>query len=205
MEYCSRVGNERDLRPAGERHPGTGERTKLATDAWAALLQVHAVLVPKLDRLLTQATGLPLSWYDVLLELAAAPGRRLLMGELAERVVLSRTRVSRIVDELVTDGLVYKEVNPDDGRSAFAVLTADGLARYRAAAPAYLAGIENEFAAGLTEAELATVARALRKVITWPITPRRIRLRRQTRKNGFRSFRPAAECTALHNGSWISR
>ena len=182
MEYASCVGNERDLRPASERHPGTRERTKLATDAWAALLQVHGALVPKLDRLLTQTTGLPLSWYDVLLELAAVPGRRLLMGELAERVVLSRTRVSRIVDELVTDGLVYKEVNPDDGRSTFAVLTADGLARYRAAAPVYLAGIENEFAAGLTEAELATVARALRKVITWPITPRRIRLRRQTRQ-----------------------
>jgi DNA-binding MarR family transcriptional regulator len=158
---------------AGERHPGTRERTKLATDAWAALLQVHAALVPKLDRLLTQTTALPLSWYDVLLELAAAPGRKLLMGDLAERVVLSRTRVSRIVDELVTAGLVCKEVNPDDGRSAFAVLTADGLARYRAAAPVYLAGIENEFAAGLTDAELATVARALRKVMTWPITPRR--------------------------------
>lgn len=182
MEYGSCVGNERDLRQSGERHPETRERVKLATDAWAALLQVHAALVPKLDRLLTQTTGLPLSWYDVLLELAAAPGRRLPMGELAERVVLSRTRVSRIVDELVTAGLVGKEVNPDDGRSAFAVLTADGLARYRVAAPVYLAGIENEFAAGLTEAELATVARALRKVITWPITPRRTRLRRQTRQ-----------------------
>src|SRR5262249_37572966 len=101
MEYACRVGNERDLRPAGEAHPEARERTKLATDAWAGLLQVHAALVPKLDRLLTQTTGLPLSWYDVLLELAAAPGGQLLMGELAERVVLSRTRVSRIVDELV--------------------------------------------------------------------------------------------------------
>jgi DNA-binding MarR family transcriptional regulator len=178
MEYTDRVGNEQDVRRAERHGSAARERTKLATDAWAALLQVHAALVPELDRLLTQATGLPLSWYDVLLELAAAPGRRLLMGELAERVVLSRTRVSRIVDELVADGLVRKEVNPDDGRSAFAVLTADGLARYRAAAPVYLAGIENEFAAGLSDAELATVARALRKVITWPIAPRRTRLRR---------------------------
>jgi DNA-binding MarR family transcriptional regulator len=173
MRYVRHVSNEQDLRRAGQRHQGSGDRTKLATDAWAALLQIHAALVPKLDRLLTQATGLPLSWYDVLLELAAAPGRQLLMGELAERVVLSRTRVSRIVDELVAGGLVCKEVNPDDGRSAFAVLTADGLARYRAAAPVYLAGIENEFAAGLTDAELAAVSRALRKVFTWPITARR--------------------------------
>jgi DNA-binding MarR family transcriptional regulator len=141
------------------------ERTRLAVGAWAALLQVHAALVPRLDRALQQAARLPLSWYDVLLELAAVPGRRLTMSELAQRVVLSRTRVSRIVDELVAAGLVCREGNPDDGRSAFAVLTTDGLARYRAAAPHYIASIEREFAGGLTDAELASVATALRKVL----------------------------------------
>jgi DNA-binding MarR family transcriptional regulator len=112
---------------------------------------------------------LPLSWYDVLLELAAAPERRLLMGELGKRVVLSRTRVSRIVDELAAAGLVRKESNPRDGRSSYAVLTEEGLARYRAAAPVYLAGIEREFAASLTDAELAAVATALRKVVDRPL------------------------------------
>jgi DNA-binding MarR family transcriptional regulator len=141
------------------------ERKRLAVGAWAALLQVHAALVPRLDRALQQATGLPLSWYDVLLEVAAAPGRRLTMSELAQRVVLSRTRVSRIVDELVTAGLLCREGNPDDGRSAFAVMTAAGLARYRAAAPHYLASIEREFAAGLTDGELGDVATALRRVL----------------------------------------
>jgi DNA-binding MarR family transcriptional regulator len=145
------------------------ERTRLAVSAWAALLQVHAALVPRLDRALSQAVGLPLSWYDVLLELAAAPGRRLTMGELGERVVLSRTRVSRIVDELVKAGLVSREGNPDDGRSAFAVLTADGLASYRAAAPAYIAGIEREFAVALSDEELGAIARTLGKVIDRPV------------------------------------
>jgi DNA-binding MarR family transcriptional regulator len=130
---------------------------------------VHAALVPRLDRDLSRATGLPLSWYDVLLELAAAPDRRLTMGELAERVVLSRTRVSRIVDELVAAGLACREDNPSDRRSAFAVMTADGLARYRSAAPVYVAGIEREFAARLTDDELRTVARALRTVIDEPV------------------------------------
>src|SRR6516165_12615330 len=142
------------------------ERSRLAGTAWAALLQVHAALVPRLDRALQQAAGLPLSWYDVLLELAAVPGGRLTMGELAQRVVLSRTRVSRIVDELVAAGLVRREGNPDDGRSAFAVLTEDGLARYRTAAPHYLASIEREFADGLSDGELELVATALRKVVS---------------------------------------
>ena len=154
------------------------ERTRLAVGAWAALLQVHAALVPRLDRALQQAAGLPLSWYDVLLELAAAPGRRLTMSELAQRVVLSRTRVSRIVDELAAAGLVSREDNPDDGRSAFAALTADGLARYRAAAPHYIAGIEREFAGGLTDGELASAGTALRKVLAGqpvPLSPRESR------------------------------
>ena len=153
----------------------TEERSRLADRAWTALLQVHAALVPRLDRALQQAAGLPLSWYDVLLELAAAPGGRLTMGELAQRVVLSRTRVSRIVDELVAAGLVCREGNPDDGRSAFAVLTADGLARYRAAAPHYLASIETEFASGLTDGELGAVAAALHTVLgrqPVPLSPR---------------------------------
>jgi len=51
------------------------ERRQLAVEAWAALLQVHAALVPRLDGTLQQAAGMPLSWYDVLLELAAAPAR----------------------------------------------------------------------------------------------------------------------------------
>jgi len=155
------------------------ERRQLAVEAWAALLQVHAALVPRLDGTLQQAAGMPLSWYDVLLELAAAPGRRLIMSELAQRVVLSRTRVSRIVDELVAAGLVWREGNPDDGRSAFAVLTEDGLARYRAAAPHYLASIEREFAGGLSDGELELVATALRKVLAHqPVQFSQLRSRR---------------------------
>src|SRR5215212_179735 len=106
--------------------------------AWGALLHVHADLVPALDRELQRSVGLPLAWYDVLLELDAAPGRRLRMGELGEKVVLSRTRVSRLVDELVRAGLVTRTSIPTDRRSAYAEVTALGAERLRAAAPVYL-------------------------------------------------------------------
>ena len=89
-------------------------------DTWGTLLKVHAALVPLLDRELQEAHGLPLTWYDVLLELNGAPDRRLTMGQLGSVAAVSRTRVSRVVDELVRAGLVAREPNPDDGRSAFA-------------------------------------------------------------------------------------
>jgi DNA-binding MarR family transcriptional regulator len=139
-------------------------RKKLAGDAWGALLQVHAALVPELDRELRRRTGLPLAWYDVLLELRGAPGHRLTMSELGDRVVLSRSRVSRVVDELVGQGLVARETNPADARSAYAVLSAAGEERFLDAAPVYVSGIEQGFAAGLSEAELRTIAGALRRV-----------------------------------------
>jgi DNA-binding MarR family transcriptional regulator len=133
--------------------------------AWAALLRVHAALVPVLDRELQAACGLPLTWYDVLLELNAAPDRRLSMGRLGELAVVSRSRVSRVVDQLVAEGLVVREGNPDDRRSAYAAITEAGRARLRAAAPVYLGGIERHFTSRMTAAEAATVAGALEKVL----------------------------------------
>ncbi|BCK57932.1 MarR family winged helix-turn-helix transcriptional regulator [Nocardia wallacei] len=137
-------------------------RTHPAVTAWAALLHVHARLVPELDAALRRATGLPLSWYDVLLELDAP--QRLRMSDLGERVVLSRTRVSRLITELETQGLVRRESNPDDGRSAFVSITDSGRRRLREAAPHYLSGIEERFAAVSVD-DLNTLAATLRKVL----------------------------------------
>jgi DNA-binding MarR family transcriptional regulator len=140
----------------------------MATDlaeTWGALLKVHAALVPRLDRELQEAHGLPLTWYDVLLELNAAPDRRLTMGQLGSVAAVSRTRVSRVVDELTRAGLVTREPNPDDGRSAFAALTPAGRAALRKAAPTYLAAVRREFADHLSAREAEVLAGALRKVL----------------------------------------
>ena len=144
------------------------DRRHLSTSAWGALLQVHAAVVPVLDATLVAEAGMPLRFYDVLLELAAAPERRLRMSDLADRVVLSRTRVSRLVDEMATAGLLVREQNPQDGRSAYAALTDLGLRRYRQAAPAYLAGIEEHFAQPLSDPELTALAAALQRVLSAP-------------------------------------
>src|SRR5688572_6162929 len=137
--------------------PTDAERT------WEAVLRLHAALLPRLDQEVARDGGMPLSWYDVLLELRDGGGR-LTMGQLSERVVLSRTRVSRIVDELVGAGLVAREPNPDDGRSAFATLTSEGRRGFLAAARAYLPAIEREFAA-VDAGRLADAADRLEAVL----------------------------------------
>ncbi len=127
-------------------------------------------MVPLLDQKLLAEVGMPLRFYDVLLELAAAPEHKLRMTDLADRVVLSRTRVSRLVDDMATAGLLAREQNPQDGRSAYAALTDAGLRRHREAAPIYLAGIEEHFAQRLDDSELRAFASTLQRVLSPPPT-----------------------------------
>src|SRR5690349_24179115 len=103
--------------PAGD---GPAQAEDPAVDAWRGLLVAHSRLVPAVEADLRAAGQVPLSWYDVLLELNAAPERRLRMSELGQRVVLSRTRVSRIVDELTAAGLAERQPAPAHRRSSCA-------------------------------------------------------------------------------------
>lgn len=140
-------------------------RKVLAANAWGAVLRVHASVVPVLDAAVQDSTGLPLAWYDVLLELVHAPEGPLRMSDLAERVTLSRSRVSRIVDDLERAGYVSRKEHPDDRRSALVAVTARGRAAFRAAAPVYVAEIERQFAAALSSAELDELASLLDRVL----------------------------------------
>lgn len=132
--------------------------------AWRALLLAHSGAVRAIEADLSAQGTIPLSWYDVLLELSAAPGRRLRMQELAGQVVLSRTRVSRLVEEIAHAGLVDRVPDPDDGRAMFAVLTPKGRSELRRAAPRYLAAIEDRFTSLFTEQERAELTRLLQRV-----------------------------------------
>lgn len=131
--------------------------------AWAGLLRAHAAVLPKVERSL-QPTGLPLTWYDVLLVVNAAPDRRLRMTELGRRAVVSRERVSRVVTELERAGLVVREANPDDKRSSFTTITPEGRKRLRASAPVYLQAVETHFLSKLTDKEIDVLAKALGRV-----------------------------------------
>jgi DNA-binding MarR family transcriptional regulator len=116
-----------------------------------------------LSKVLAKA-GLQITWYDVLLVLNAAPDRRLTMTELGARAVVSRERVSRVVTELEAAGLVERQSHPDDKRSSYAVITADGRRRLRAAAPHYLDAIEQHYLRHLSDSEIQTLQGALSRV-----------------------------------------
>jgi DNA-binding MarR family transcriptional regulator len=133
--------------------------------AWSAMLRFHAAFVPVIDQELQRSAGMPLSWYDVLLELSASPGRRLRMSDLSEAVVLSRSRVSRVVDELAAVGYVARVRNPSDGRSAFTVLTDEGYAAFRKSAPIYLDLVRTRLGEALNARDAVQLRRLLEKAL----------------------------------------
>jgi DNA-binding MarR family transcriptional regulator len=136
-----------------------------AVDAWRGLLVAHSRLVPAVEADLRAAGQVPLSWYDVLLELNAAPDRRLRMSELGQRTVLSRTRVSRVVDELAAAGLAERRPDQADGRSSFAALTPAGREALRRAWPVYRQAIHRQLTARLTPQQCRELAALLGQVI----------------------------------------
>ena len=134
-------------------------------DAWRGLLVAHSRLVPAVEADLRATGQVPLSWYDVLLELNAAPDAGLRMSELGQRTVLSRTRVSRVVDELAAVGLAERRPDQADGRSSFAVLTPRGQEALRRAWPDYRQAIHRHLGARLTARQARELAALLGQVI----------------------------------------
>lgn len=133
--------------------------------AWQALLHAHHDVTATLDRELREEHGLSFSEYDVLLRLARAPGRALRMSELAERVLLSPSGLTRLVDRLASRRLLERRSQEGDGRVFLAALTERGLEELRKAARTHLRGIREHFTGRLSETQLRNVASGLEAVV----------------------------------------
>jgi DNA-binding MarR family transcriptional regulator len=138
--------------------------THVELDAWRSFLRAHAKVTRVLDAELAAECDLPLGSYEVLLHLNEAPDRRLRMTDLADRVVLSRSGLTRLVDRLQREGLVERHPDPGDARGLFTVMTDKGRAALRDAAVVHLAGISELVVAKLTDAELAELQRLMTKL-----------------------------------------
>src|SRR3954462_15920335 len=112
---------------------------------WIRFVATNAAISRELEPRLMGAHGLTLSDYDVLVQLARAPERKLRNIELAKAVVLTRSGVTRLFDGLEKDGLVARCSCPSDKRGSLVGITDEGLARLRAAATTHVEGVRELF------------------------------------------------------------
>jgi DNA-binding MarR family transcriptional regulator len=137
--------------------PASDTPTAALTDrelaAWRGLLEAHALLTRQLDAQMHAAHGLSLSAYEVLMFLDDAPEHRMRMSEIADRILLSRSGCTRLVDRLVAQGYVTRCAAASDGRGLYARLTDAGLEKIKAARATHREGIRRYFLDRLTAAD----------------------------------------------------
>lgn len=157
------------LAPASPASPAAAPAAAPVADApglgaWRNFLHAHARVTRRLDEELQAAHGLSLAEYDALLQIAHAPGRRVRMNVLAERVILSRSGITRLVDRLEAAGAVERAACTTDARGQEAVLTPLGLERLRSAATTHLDGVRRYFLDRFDAADLAELETSLGRV-----------------------------------------
>lgn len=138
----------------------TGEQL----EAWRLFLEAHAALTRTLERELVADGQLPLTWYDVLVQLQEAGGS-LRMHELADRLLLSRSATTRFVERLEKGDLIERQACPEDRRGTHVSLTRVGQETLRRAAPVHLAGVEEHFVDRLTQSDTKALIRLLKKLV----------------------------------------
>ena len=138
--------------------------------AWQLLLQTNGRLLHRLDAELHAEHGLTLGDYEVLVMLYdERDGLR--MSTLADRMVLSRSGLTRRVDGLLREGLVERKACPSDRRGTMAVITAAGKARLRRAAPTHVRGVREHFIERLDRADLRRLTALLERVLLTDCDP----------------------------------
>ena len=144
--------------------------------AWRLFFESALALLDVLDAELEQLAGIPQRWYDVLVHLEESP-QGIPMSELADRILYSKSGLTRVVDRMEEAGLVRRARLENDRRTTPIILTDTGTETLERARRHHRDGIHQHFSQHLTNADIKALTRALEKVSTHarPLRPGRIR------------------------------
>ena len=129
--------------------------------SWISFLRSHAAITRELSAQLQREHGLTLNDYEVLLHLSRAEGRRMRRVDLAERLILTASGVTRLLDGLEAAGLVERASCASDRRVTYAVLTAAGRTKLHEASESHMADIRAYFEGRFSSEELKQLAALL--------------------------------------------
>lgn len=131
--------------------------------AWRKYIVASRRLYEALDEDLA-AHGLSLSDYEILVHLSDAKDRSLRMSDLADKTILSRSRLSHRIKYMEGKGWVERQKCDSDKRGTWAVMTTKGWNAIVKAAPDHVESIRNRFIDQISKADQANIATAFEKV-----------------------------------------
>ncbi len=135
-------------------------------DSWVAFLRAHAAITRELSAQLQREHGLTLNDYEVLLHLSHAEGQMMRRVDLAARILLTASGITRLLEGLERSGFVGKDTCESDARVSYAKLTDQGSLKLREAAVTHLRGIDELFTARYSGSELTALAELLSRLPT---------------------------------------
>jgi DNA-binding MarR family transcriptional regulator len=140
------------------------DHTTAKRQAWYATVQAHAAMMDLVERELHDATGISMSWYDVMVNLYLAPNHAMRMCDLADSVVTSRSWLTRRVDQLVDAGLVERVATDNDGRGVTAQMTRAGRKLFLKIERVHAQSVDRHFGDHVTASEAAVVVAVMNRV-----------------------------------------
>lgn len=132
-----------------------------ALDAFVRLLRAHAAATRALSADLVAEHGLTINDYEALLHLSRAEDGRMRRVDLAGRLLLTASGVTRLLDGLEAAGLVERGACSADRRVTYAVLTDAGRERLETASASHLSAVHELFTQHLSNDELEQLATLL--------------------------------------------
>ena len=139
--------------------PPSGKRL-----AWVRMLEAQTRLVELMESDLRRDCGVPLVWYDIMIKIWVAPGRRIRMAELAEQALLSRSWLTRRVLQVERAGLVARTGASDDGRGVLVEMTPAGLETFARMEESHAKSIARHFSAHVSLAEARVMSAAFGRI-----------------------------------------
>jgi DNA-binding MarR family transcriptional regulator len=132
-----------------------------AVEAYVRLLRAHASVTRRFNSRLVSDHGLTLNDYEVLLHLSRAEGQRLRRVDLAERILLTASGITRLLEGLERCGYVERASCASDARVTYAQLTETGDAKLREASETHVEDIQTLFGDRLSAQEIVTLRELL--------------------------------------------
>lgn len=133
--------------------------------AYSSFVLANARLNERITSVLESEAGVELDAYEVIAVLDSEPGARMRLNELAQRIVLSKSGLTRRLDKLEKAGLIRREGCAEDRRGSFAVLTDKGRWASESALPRYQEAIRAHFGDRMTEGEARQLCALMKRVL----------------------------------------
>jgi DNA-binding MarR family transcriptional regulator len=139
-------------------------RSSNVEQIWEGLARVHSSMTAALEHDMVPEAGMPLAWYEVLLNLSRSPGGMMRYQDLARVAGITNSGASRRLEQMTRAGLIERRSCPTDRRGVFAHMTTKGQAAFKTAYKIFVNSLERNLGTMLKQGDAELISAALSKL-----------------------------------------